>query len=111
MTGPYLRRVAAAPAFYPASTMWLAAALVLAAAAGHILRLDVGLALLTLFAVLVILISMRREVTSVHELVNSQHDVLVARVETMADRIGQLIGALESAGVAVPHDEAGVDRG
>jgi hypothetical protein len=111
VTGPYLRRVTRSVAFYPVTVVYVSAVVDLAAIVGGAVRLDIGLVLLALLAVVVILLSMRREVSNVHALVNSQHDALVASAESMGDRIDQLIAALNTAGVPVPHDEAGVDRG
>lgn len=105
----YLRRVVTSTAFYPLSTLWVAAMLILSAVVGGALRLDVGLTLLTLSAVLIVVLAMRRDVSTVHSLVNSQRDELVTTIKEMGDRIRQLIVALQEAGVAVPHDE-GVDR-
>jgi hypothetical protein len=101
---PSVRQVAASPAAYPVTIVYLAAAGVLAAIVGRLLRLDVGLALLALVAVLVVLASMHREMSAVHGLVNSQHDDLVARVS-------QLTAVLRAAGVRVPNDDDGVDLG
>jgi hypothetical protein len=110
MTGAYLRRVSRTAAFYPVTIVYLAAAVDIAAIAGGAVRLDIGLALLGLLAVLVVLLAMRREVGSVHTLVNSQHDALVATIDAMSRRIEQLVDALHEAGVQVPHDQGGVDR-
>ena len=104
MTRPYVKRVTHSVAFYPVSVVYIAAAVDLSAIVGEAIRFDVGLVLLGLLAVLVILLSMRREVSNVHTLVNSQHDALVARID-------QLLAALTEAGVQVPHDDAGVGRG
>lgn len=110
MTGAYLRRVSRTATFYPVTIVYIAAIVDLTAVVGGAIRLDVGMVLLGLLALLVVLLSMRREVGSVHTLVNSQHDALVATVRAMSRRIEELVDALHEAGVQVPHDQGGVDR-
>jgi predicted transporter len=105
-----IRRVVHSVAFYPVTLTYLAGAMITVAVVGDGLRLDIGLVLLGLFAVLVIMLSMSREVGTVHTLVNSQHDALLAKIGAMALRIDELLGALIAAGVSIPQDKAGVDR-
>ncbi|HEU4539663.1 MAG TPA: hypothetical protein VFR23_00925 [Jiangellaceae bacterium] len=105
-----LRAVVASVAFYPVTLVYLAASMTTVAVVGGVVRLDVGLLLLGLASVLVILISMRREVGTVHHLVNAQHDALLAKIGAMALRIDQLLDTLTEAGVAIPADSQGVDR-
>lgn len=101
MTG--FRQVVRAVAFYPISAVYAAVAVVVAAVAGHTLRPDVALVIIGMAALLVLQLSMRHEVSTVHGLVNSQHDALVARID-------QLTAALVAAGVQVPHDDTAKTR-
>lgn len=95
----YVHRFAHSVAFYPVTIVYGACAAVIGAIAGHFLRADVALLLISLIAVMSVQVSMRREVRRVHVLVNSQRDELVARID-------QLVRALRAAGVTIPADPA-----
>ena len=110
MTRPYLQRALRSTAFYSVTLVYLAAVGIGIAVSEDMMRFDVGLVLLASVAVLSIVGSMRIEVGKVHTLVNSQHDVMVAKIGAMSLRIDELLGTLLAAGVKVPEDKAGVDR-
>lgn len=93
-----LTRITHSVIFYPISIVYLSAALVVALAAGHWIRFDVGFALLTLVVIATLLVSTRRELTLVYSRANAQHGAQMARIE-------QLIDALIAAGVAVPQNK------
>lgn len=95
-----LRRFTSSIAFYPVTAVYVAAAAASAAVAGRYLRLDLALVIVALVAVMAIQLSMRHEVRTVHHLVNSQRDELVARID-------QLTAALVAAGLPVPDDRPG----
>jgi hypothetical protein len=92
---PYLRRLAGSISFRPVLTVYVGAVIDAWAVASGYVRTEVGVLLLGFVAVMVLLSGMRREVATVHKLVNSQHDALV-------DRVDQLLDALETAGVSIP---------
>lgn len=109
MTG-FLRRVTESTATVPALVVYVAAVGLGALAAAGTIRFDVAAVLLGVSAALVILTYVYRqvstvcvEVSTVHGLVNSQHDALVERVD-------QLSAALTAAGVQIPHDTTGGAR-
>lgn len=92
-----LRRFLHASALYPVSLCYLTAVLALVLTVSGALTLPMAVVGLALTAVLIVLIAMRREMSTVHRLVNSQHDQLVARID-------QLVAALIAAGVAIPAE-------
>src|SRR4051812_36659548 len=98
-----LQRVARSIAFYPVTQVYVAGSGILFAVVGRWVRLDVGLLLFTVFAVLVLLHATMREVAKVHILVNSQRDLLLERIQQLTD-------ALRDADMIVP-DERGTHRG
>lgn len=111
-----LRTAARSVLFYPLSGVWLVAMGLLAAVTARVLRADVAVVLFTLTVIAILLTatraevgSTRAEVTKIHVLVNSQHDELVATITRMSTRIGQLLRALRTADVPVPHDDTGAD--
>jgi hypothetical protein len=90
-------------AFYPLTTLYIAAVLALEAAVSGLVRLDTAIIGLGIVTVILILASIyrevryqRAEVKKVHTLVNSQRTELLERIE-------QLVAALQVAGVAVPE--------
>lgn len=91
---------------YPITAMYVGVVGVVMQVASGAWSVELGLSLMAILAVGVVLFLGRRDVRAaqaevhvIHELVNSQHDDLVARVE-------QLTRALERAGVRVPSDPA-----
>jgi len=97
-------RVRSSVLFYPLTTFYCAAVLATVGVAQRWFRLDVSIVALTVFAVLLLLLNIRKQVLDVHQLVNSQRDDLVERVE-------QLIDALHTAGVDVPGEPHGRGTG
>ncbi|SRR6266581_3928305 len=86
-----MNRVTSSIAFYPLTAFYCAAVTVVVGDAQGWFRVDLSLVALTLMAILLLLATMRHEVTVVHDLVDSQRE-----------RIDQLVGALEKVGAAVP---------
>jgi uncharacterized membrane protein len=82
--------------FYPLSAFWVASSLAIMGVAQGWFRADLSIIILTLVGILLLLLNMHREVTAVHQLVNSQRDELVERIE-------QLVHALHMAGAQVPR--------
>jgi hypothetical protein len=97
-----LRRLGAMFAWYPVSFTWLAGMSLAAAVSAELLRADVAVALFTLVVIGILLAGTSREVSTIHILVNSQHDEMVNTINRMSARIGQLLHALHRAGVQVP---------
>lgn len=94
------QRIAQSVVFYPVTVVYLSGSLILALVVGGWLQFDAGLLMLAAITGLVLLVATYRDIGVVHGLVNSQHDVLVRRIE-------QLLKALTAAGVQIPHDEQG----
>jgi uncharacterized membrane protein len=82
-------------AFYPLTAFWIASSLAVVGVAQGWFRVDLSIILLAVVGILLLLLNMHREVTAVHQLVNSQRDELVERIE-------QLVHALHLAGAPVP---------
>jgi hypothetical protein len=97
-----LRRLATMFAVYPVSLTWVVGMSLAAAVSADLLRADVAVALFTLVVIAILLHGTSREVSTIHVLVNSQHDEMVKTINRMSARIGQLLHALHRAGVQVP---------
>lgn len=80
----------------PVGCVYILASVMLALSFQNVIYIIGCIVILGCAAILSVQFAMRRELEIVHELVNSQHDELVNRVE-------QLIGALETSGVPVPE--------
>lgn len=92
-----IRRVVGSVAFYPVTLTYIAGVAMMALAVAGKIRVDVAVLASAVFACLAVVIALDREVRTVHRLVNSQHDVLIARVK-------QLVDALVAAGVTIPTE-------
>lgn len=90
------RALKAAP-LWPVTAVYLAGTACLMALAGGLMNLSQAVTVFGVFTLLVILVGVLRELRTVHSLVNSQHDALVAR-------IGQLHQAMTVAKIAIPID-------
>jgi Flp pilus assembly protein TadB len=97
-----VRRLTAMFTWYPVSFTWLTGTSLAAAVSAGLLRADVALALFTLVVIAILLAGTSHEVSTIHVLVNSQHDEMVKTINRMSARIGQLLHALHRAGVPVP---------
>lgn len=95
-----LRRFLRARALYPTLLAYLLTVGVVMAITRGWLTVAGGIVVLGVVSILDVLEQMRREVTVVHELVNSEHTQLVARVD-------QLIEALDRLGAVVPPNPRG----
>lgn len=91
---PYLRRMVQSTAIRPVTSIYVVAVIIIVTVAEGWTRADVGVVLLAIACHFSITASMRRELTTVHHLVNAS---LIARVD-------QLIEALHEAGIDVPRD-------
>lgn len=80
----------------PLGTVYILASIMLALSFQNVVYIIGCIVILGFAAVIAIIISMRNELEIVHNLVNSQHDELVNRVE-------QLTEALEASSVPVPE--------
>lgn len=89
--------------FYPVTTVYLAGVVVAVGIAGGVFDQTVGLAVLTAITLIVVLVSMFREVQVVHHLVNSQRDALL-------ERITELVNAMHEAGVDLPPREKAAQK-
>jgi hydrogenase-4 membrane subunit HyfE len=97
-----VRRLLATCTFYSITTLYLAAVAAIILTVQGAVSITAAAAALFALAVLLILAEMHREVRKVHTLVNSQRDLLLARID-------QLINTLEAAGVSVPAGKGAVD--
>ena len=88
-------------AFYPVTSFYVGATVLVVLVAGGHVDLTAALLILILIVLLVLLWSTRRELKAVHHLVDGQHADLVARVE-------QLTQLLVHSDVDVPDDPADV---
>ncbi len=98
MMSDWARRVERSVVGYPLTGVYLAGTAVAVLISADLLPLAPGLLGLLVVAGLMLMVGIRREVATVHWLVNSQRDVLL-------DRIDQLIATLTDAGVVVPDEE------
>jgi len=90
-----IKRVIDSPSTYPIATFWLGAMGILFAKSISWVNLPTAFVTLGFLAVLLIMAAFRKDVSTIHHLVNSQHDDLV-------DRVQQLTDALLSSGAEVP---------
>jgi c-di-AMP phosphodiesterase-like protein len=100
------RAILHAPSLYRQTVSYIASVIVLILVTMDKMRLDVGIVVLGIVAILIVLQSVNQrvqvvsdELDTVHTMVNSSHD-------EMLDRVDQLIEALSDAGVAIPPNPA-----
>lgn len=91
----FLTRVVQGVSFYPLTGFYVGAVTILMLFSSDVINFQTGLIALTLTGVSMLLYSMRREVRTVHILVNSQRTEMLLRID-------QLVTALTDAGVPVP---------
>lgn len=94
-----IKRILDSPSTWPLSTFWLGAMCVLFAKSIGWINLPTAFVTLGFLAILLIMAAFRKDVSTIHHLVNSQHDDLV-------DRVQQLTDALLSSGSEVPKPPA-----
>lgn len=93
----WAHRVRTSLVFYPMTVFFLSSVAMMVAVSQRVIRLDVGILSLLALAILLVQASMLHEVAKVHELVNSQRDLLL-------ERIDQLEAALAAANVRIPEE-------
>lgn len=100
----FARRFLAAPSLYPVTACYVCAVLTIIAISAGWVRIDTGILLLGFAAVLIVAFrimfdfrGVQKEVSTIHELANSQHDAAMARID-------QLTAALIANSVRVPDD-------
>lgn len=115
--GHVFDRVVHSIVFRPVTSVYAMSAALATTVAGHLLRADVAIALLTMAVVAVLVIATRQDVekirvlnTEIHDLVNSQHEEMVRTITRMSARIDQLLNAMRAANVTIPYPEAKEDR-
>lgn len=80
-------RVARSTALYPASLAYVCGVVAMCLYASHVIDLAAAIAGFGVAVVIVIMSVVRNEVAVVHEMVNSQRDALVERIDSLAARL------------------------
>ena len=95
-TSGIFSQIARSVSFYPLTGAYVGAVAVLALLSSN--HLDLGTAIIaeTMIVMVMMTVSAKRELRAVHNLVHSQREELV-------DRIDQLVDLLHTAGIAVPE--------
>lgn len=92
-----LKKLLDSPALWPTTGVYLSGVLAMMLGANGLVTVLQGTSMFSVLTLLILLRSVQVELRTVHLLVNSQHDALVAR-------IGQLCDLLSAAGVTIPPD-------
>jgi len=88
--------------FYPLTAGYISAIVTIMLIASNTVGVNQGIAGLGLVTLMILVITMKREVSEVHCLVNSRTDKLEAKNDNLEDRIDQLILLLQHSEIDIP---------